>query len=142
MYLIVRDAFVRIKLMGLNTPRMPARSPSPLPTKEHHIASGLGNHSSELCCAQPLPLPLVQLCIRYTDVTRASCSRVLAQASRERMTSVGCRHPHRIYVFTRIFGRRKPVYICQSDPTNSQAILQMMMMMMINTSGEKISTFF
>ena len=28
---------------------------------------------------------------------------LLAQAFRERMTSVGCRHPDRIYVFTRVF---------------------------------------
>jgi len=39
--------------------------------------------------------------------------------------SVVCQHPPRIYVFTRIFGRCKPTYICQSDPTNSQAILQL-----------------
>ena len=39
------------------------------------------------------------------------------------MTSVGCRHPLRIYVFTRIFGRCKLIYLRLSDPTNSQAIL-------------------
>ena len=41
------------------------------------------------------------------------------------MTSVGYRHPLRIYVFTRIFGRCKLIYLRHSDPTNSQAILHM-----------------
>ena len=35
---------------------------------------------------------------------------LLAQASRGRMTWPGCRHPPRIYVFTRILGRCKPIY--------------------------------
>jgi len=65
---------VILLLTGLNTPRIAARSPSRLPKKEHRIASGLGNHASERCCAQPLALPLAQSYIKYTDVTRASCS--------------------------------------------------------------------
>jgi len=32
---------------GLNILRIAARSPSPLPKTDHHIASGLGNHASE-----------------------------------------------------------------------------------------------
>jgi len=70
---------------GLNTSRIAARSPSPLPKKEHHIASGLGNHASERCCAQPLALPLPQSCLQYTDVTRellAHCSLASAVTAR------------------------------------------------------------
>ena len=29
------------------------QTPNPLPKKEHHIASGPGNHTSKRCCAQP-----------------------------------------------------------------------------------------
>jgi len=50
---------------------------------------------------------------------------LLAKTSPECIFSVGCRHPHGIYVFTRIFGRCKPIYICQNGPTNSQAIQQL-----------------
>ena len=62
-----------IQAYGFKYPRIAARSPSPLPKKEHDIASGLGNYASERCCAQPLALPLDQSCIQHTDVTRASC---------------------------------------------------------------------
>ena len=99
---------------GLNTPRIVTRSPSRLPKKEHRIASGLVNHASERCCAQPLALPLAQSYIKYTDVTRASCSSFPLSAWPQ--------HPHRFYVFTRSFGRCKPIYRRHSDPTNSQAI--------------------
>ena len=40
------------------------------------------------------------------------------------MTSVGCRHPPRTYMLTRIFGRYKPKYNLSVIPTNSQALLQ------------------
>jgi len=94
--------------------------PSPLPKKVHHIASGLENHASERSTyfyayhyvdAGPS--------LRPSPASGTLTSRaLLAQASHKRMTSVGCRHPPRIYVFTRIFGRYKPIYICQSGPTN------------------------
>ena len=29
------------------------QTPNPLPKKQHHIASGPGNHTSKRCCAQP-----------------------------------------------------------------------------------------
>ena len=67
-------------------------------------------------------MPSLWLCLRPSPASGALTSHaLLVQTSRERMTSVGCRHPHRICVlFTRIFGR----CLCHSDPTNSQAILQ------------------
>ena len=40
---------------------------------------------------------LAQSCIRYSDVTRAFCPWTRG--------SFGCQHPHRIYVFTQIFGQ-------------------------------------
>ena len=81
--------------------------------------------------------------IRYIDMTRASCSKTPCKC----MTKTP-RHPHHItcssrlnfpqspdvlmlttlnlaYLFTQVFGRCKPTRICHSDPTNSQAILQM-----------------
>jgi len=64
----------------------------------------------------------LRLCLRLSPASGTLTSHaLLAQTSLERTTSVGCRHPHRICVlFTRIFGR----CLCHSDPTNSQAILQ------------------
>ena len=69
-------------------------------------------------------MPSLWLCLWPSPASGTLTSHaLLAQTSVERMTSVGCRHPHRIYVFTRIFGQCKPIYICHSDPTNSQALL-------------------
>jgi len=66
-------------------------------------------------------VPSLRLCLRLSPASGTLTSHaLLAQTSLERMTSVGCRRPHRICaLFTRIFGR----CLCHSDPTNSQAIL-------------------
>ena len=113
------------RLAGLNTPRIAALSPIPLPKKEHRIAhSGYGT-TPRSGAISSLSICLC-LCLWPSPASGTLTSHaLLAQTSLERMTSVGCRHPQRIYVFTRIFGRCKPIYICHSDPTNSQAILQM-----------------
>jgi len=74
-------------------------------------------------------VPSLRLCLRPSPVTSHA---LLAQTSRQRMTSVGCRHPQRIYVFTRIFGWCKPIYLCHSDPTNSQATLHIISSVVIH----------
>jgi len=97
-------------------------------TETTHRAFGLRNHASasKRCYIQPLDLPLALPLAQSSSGTLTSHA-LLAQTSLEHMTSVGCRHQDRIYVFTRIFGRCKPIYLCHSDdPTNPQAILQML----------------
>ena len=72
-------------------------------------------------------MPSLWICLWPSPASATLTSHaLLAQTSLEHMTSVGCLCPQRIYVFTRIFGRCKPIYLCHSDDrTNSQAILQM-----------------
>jgi len=86
---------------GFKYPQDHRRSPSPLP-KKHHIASWLGNHVSERSTFLRLYVDAVPS-LRPSPTSGTLTSRaLLAQASRGRMTSVGCRHPPRICVYANI----------------------------------------
>jgi len=96
---------------GLNTHRVAARSPSPSPKKDHRIArSGKGTTPRSCAISSLMALPQAQPRIRHTDITCSSCP----DSPRAR-GSLGCRQPHRIYVFTRIFGQCKPICAPQSS---------------------------
>ena len=91
--------------------RISARSPSPSPKRDQHIASELGNHASERSTYYDYMYVDAVPILRSSPTSGTLSSRaLLAQASRERMTSMGYLHPPRIYIFTRIFGRYKPIY--------------------------------
>jgi len=68
-------------------------------------------------------VPSLWLCLWPSPASSTLASHaLLAQTSLERMTSVGCRHPHRICVYVNL-RTVQTIYICHSDPPNSQAIL-------------------
>jgi len=114
---------------GLNITTITARSPSPLPKKEHRIVPGLWNHASRRYTYSVIVMPIIMW--------------VLCQASEPVLHQVHWRHVRflprlpvgargqwavgthvEFCVLTRIFGPCKPIYICHSGPINSQAILQ------------------
>ena len=66
-------------------------------------------------------MPSLWLCLRPSPASGTLTSHaLLVQTSLERMTSVGREHPQRICVYSNLRWRCKPIYLCQSDPTNSQ----------------------